>query len=151
MLKTFNPIIVVAGEPKSVFLELFFKSFKKFKDIPIVLIANEKLLIDHLKLLKIKRPIRNLDSHKKINYKILDYKKINLINVPLKYNSLKNTVASVKINPCQQVTLSAGKESTSFKIHDHFKLDNEDKMRACTFYKRFRMEKTQDQNIKESV
>jgi 4-hydroxy-L-threonine phosphate dehydrogenase PdxA len=94
MLKNFNPIIVVAGEPKSVFFELFFKTFKKFKNNPIVLIANKKLLIDHLKLLKIKRPIRSLDSHKKIDYKILDNKKINLIDVPLIYSSLKN----IKIN-----------------------------------------------------
>ena len=33
MLKNFNPIIVVAGEPKSVFLELFFKTLKNLKII----------------------------------------------------------------------------------------------------------------------
>ena len=32
MLKSFNPIIVVAGEPKSIFLELFFKTFKKIEN-----------------------------------------------------------------------------------------------------------------------
>ena len=90
MLKTFNPIIVVAGEPKSVFLELFFKTYKKFKDNPIVLISSKRLLVDHLKLLKIKRPVRILASHKKIDFKILNNKKINLIDVPLIYDSLKN-------------------------------------------------------------
>ena len=55
MLKNSNPIIIVAGEPKSVFLELFFKTFNKFKGSPIILIANKKLLADHLKLLKLKR------------------------------------------------------------------------------------------------
>ncbi len=94
MSKSFNPIIVVAGEPKSIFLELFFKTFKKNKSNPIILIASKKLLIDHFKLLKLKRTIRILDTHKKIDYKILDNKKINLIDVPLIFNSLKN----IKIN-----------------------------------------------------
>ena len=98
MLKNFNPIIVIAGEPKSVFLELFFKTYKKFKKNPIVLVANKKLLTDHLKLLKIKRPIRSLESYKKIDFKILDNKKINLIDVPLIYNSIKN----IKINNSNQ-------------------------------------------------
>ena len=98
MLKSFNPIIVVAGEPKSIFLELFFKTFKKNKSNPIILIASKKLLIDHFKLLKLKRSIRILDNHKKIDYKILDNKKINLIDVPLIFNSLKN----IKINNSNQ-------------------------------------------------
>ena len=89
MLKNFNPIIVVAGEPKSVFLEIFFKTFKKFKNNPLILIANKKLLIDHSKLLKIKNSIRILNDQKKINYKLLDNKKINLIDIPLNYKSLK--------------------------------------------------------------
>ena len=66
MSKNFNPIIVVAGEPKSVFLELFFKSYKSFKKNPLILIANKKLLIDQLKLLKFKRSIKILNDKKKI-------------------------------------------------------------------------------------
>ena len=119
MLKNFNPIIVVAGEPKSVFFELFFKTFKKFKNNPIVLIANKKLLIDHLKLLKIKRPIRNLDSHKKINYKILDNKKINLIDVPLIYNSLKNIKinnSNQYINKCFDIAIELLKKNNKLKL-----------------------------------
>ena len=87
MLKNSNPIIIVAGEPKSIFLELFFKTFKKSKR-PIVLIANKKLLIDHLRLLKIKNPIRVLDEAKVINFKSLDNKIINLIDIPFYYKSL---------------------------------------------------------------
>jgi 4-hydroxythreonine-4-phosphate dehydrogenase len=90
MSKNFNPIIVVAGEPKSVFLELFFKTFKKFKKNPMVLIVSKKLLIDQLKLLKIKSSVRVLSDHKKINYNSFNNKKINIIDVPLKYSSLKN-------------------------------------------------------------
>ena len=60
MSKNSSPIIVVAGDPKSVFLELFFKCYKKFKRSPLILIANEKLIIEHLKLLKKKASIRIL-------------------------------------------------------------------------------------------
>ena len=119
MLKTFNPIIVVAGEPKSVFLELFFKTYKKFKDNPIVLIANKKLLIDHLKLLKIKRPVRILDSHKKIDFKILDNKKINLIDVPLIYDSLKNIRVNNSnryIKKCFDVAIDLLKKNNKLKL-----------------------------------
>jgi 4-hydroxythreonine-4-phosphate dehydrogenase len=88
MSKNSNPILVVSGEPKSVFFELFFKTFKKFKKNPIVLIASKKLLNDHLKLLNIKKPIRVLNDQKIIDYKILNNKKINLVDVSLTYNSL---------------------------------------------------------------
>ena len=88
MSKNFNPIIVVAGEPKSVFLELFFKSYKNFKKNPLILIANKKLLIDQLKLLKFKRSIKILNDIKKSNYNNLNNKNINLIDIPLNYKNL---------------------------------------------------------------
>ena len=119
MLKNFNPIIVVAGEPKSVFLELFFKTFRKFKNNPIVLIANKKLLIDHLKLLKIKRPIRSLESYKKIDFKKLDNKKINLIDVPLTYNSIKNIKnnnSNQYIKKCFDIAIELLKKNNKLKL-----------------------------------
>ena len=65
MLKNSNPIIIVAGEPKSIFLELYFKSFQKFKKNPLILISNEKLLKDQMKLLKNNKPLRILNIKKK--------------------------------------------------------------------------------------
>ena len=46
-----NSILIVAGEPKSVFLEVFFKAIKdkKYKS-PIILICNKKILIKHMKI-----------------------------------------------------------------------------------------------------
>ena len=40
-----KPILIVAGEPKSVFLEVFFKAIKdkKYKS-PIILICNKRIL-----------------------------------------------------------------------------------------------------------
>ena len=47
-----NPIIIVAGEPNSVFLEIFFKSIKKnYYKSPLIIIVSKRLLIkqmDHL-------------------------------------------------------------------------------------------------------
>ena len=39
-----NSILIVSGEPNSVFLELFFKAHKKKIKSPIILISSEKLL-----------------------------------------------------------------------------------------------------------
>ena len=76
-----KPIIIVAGEPYSVFLEIFFKS-KKMVDIkkPIILITSKKLLLLQMKKLGFGFDI-NIINEKKINYNLLDKKKINLIDV----------------------------------------------------------------------
>ena len=53
MLKNSRPILIIAGDPKSVFLEIYFKSLKKnkFKN-PLILIINEKILSEQMKALK---------------------------------------------------------------------------------------------------
>ena len=49
----YNPILVVTGEPNSIFLEIFFKVIKKNKTInPIILISSKKLLSMQMKKLK---------------------------------------------------------------------------------------------------
>ena len=50
----YKPIIIVAGEPFSIFIEIFFKALKKnrFKH-PIVLIVSKNLMIKQMKKLKI--------------------------------------------------------------------------------------------------
>ena len=47
-----EPIIIVAGEPNSIFLEIFFKSLKlkKYKS-PLIIIASEKLVKEQMKKL----------------------------------------------------------------------------------------------------
>ena len=46
----YKPILLVAGEPNSIFLEIFFKAiqFKNFKS-PLILIASEKILASQMK------------------------------------------------------------------------------------------------------
>ena len=77
----YKPIIIVAGEPNSIFFEIFFKSlkYKKFKS-PIILIASKNLINLQMKKLKVKRQIRLIDFTE-LKKNRLDNKKINLINV----------------------------------------------------------------------
>ena len=77
----YKPIIVIAGEPYSVFLELFFKTIKNnnFRK-PIILIGSKKLILLQMKKLNFNFKINLLNLK---NFKLNNYnnKKINLINV----------------------------------------------------------------------
>ena len=48
----YKPIIIVAGEPNSIFFELFFNVIKKKIKSPIILIASKELLVKQAKVLK---------------------------------------------------------------------------------------------------
>ena len=86
-MKKYKPIIIVAGEPNSIFLELFFKAItsKKYRS-PLILIASKKLLMLQMKYLNFNKKIKILD-YKKLNKLNLDNKSINLINI--QYNTKK--------------------------------------------------------------
>ena len=76
-----KPILIVAGEPNSVFLEIFFKSIKKKKiKNPIIIIVSKDLLIGQMKLLGFSYKI-NLINKNYLYLKKLNNKKINIINV----------------------------------------------------------------------
>ena len=79
----YKPIIIVAGEPNSIFSEIFFKSlrYKDYKS-PIIMIASEKLIKLQMRKLNIKKKIRIIDFLNIENYNF-NNKKINLINVNL--------------------------------------------------------------------
>ncbi len=77
----FDPILIIHGEPNSIFSEILFKSLKKIKvKKPIILISSSKLLKYHMKKLNYNINIRLLDHNNLKKYK-LDNKSINLINV----------------------------------------------------------------------
>ena len=94
-----KPIIVVAGEPYSTFLEIFFKSLKStvVKKIPIILIASKKNLIGQMKKLKYNYKIL-LINKTNINKVKPSQKIINLINVDFKKKKIfdKISVSSKK-------------------------------------------------------
>jgi len=77
----YKPILIVHGEPNSVFLEIFFKSlrFKKFKN-PLMLICSQKILKFQMKKLKFKMDIRVINPLL-LNKIKLDNKMINVIDV----------------------------------------------------------------------
>ena len=89
-----EPIIIVAGEPNSVFLEIFFKSIKtnKYKS-PLIIIASKQLLKEQMKKLgfiyKINLIDKNLNQLRKLNNK-----KINLIDVKYKFNKCFDLISS---------------------------------------------------------
>ena len=76
-----KPILIVAGEPNSIFLEIFFKAIKftKFKR-PIILICSKKLIKLQMTKLKFKKKIK-LVTPSNLSLETLDNKSINLINV----------------------------------------------------------------------
>ena len=82
----YNPILIVAGEPNSIFFEIFFKAIKKKIKSPLVLIASQELLLSQMQKLKFNKKIKILDV-KKIKDYSLNNKVINLIDV--KYDQEK--------------------------------------------------------------
>jgi 4-hydroxythreonine-4-phosphate dehydrogenase len=77
----YKPIIIVAGEPNSIFLEIFFKAlkYKKYKS-PIILICSLKILNLQMKSFRINKKIKILEVSKLKSYN-LNNKTINLIDV----------------------------------------------------------------------
>ena len=107
-----KPILIIPGDPNSVFFEIFFKSLKKTKiKDPLILISSKNLLNYEMRKLKFKKKIRliNLFDLKKK----LDNNSINLIDVKLEnkktnlyiknsfdiaFNILKKNLSSKLIN-----------------------------------------------------
>ena len=66
-----NYIIIVAGEPNSIFLEIFFKSLNRIKTKkPIILIGSLKLVKLQMSKLKYKKKIKVLKSDNIFDVKI---------------------------------------------------------------------------------
>ena len=88
-----KPIIVVAGEPYSIFLEIFFKTKKKctFKK-PIILIASKKLVYLQMKKLGFNFDL-NLINFDKLDFKSLKKNQINLIDVNFKFNKIFDKIS----------------------------------------------------------
>ena len=84
-----KPIVLVAGEPRSIFFEIFFKAIKRnnYKS-PLVLICCKNLLLQELRKNKFKKILRiiKINELKDID---LDNKSINLIDTKLQKSSNK--------------------------------------------------------------
>ena len=114
-----KPIIIVHGEPNSIFLEIFFKSivYKKFKN-PLILICSQKILKFQMKKLKFKMDIKllNPSSLKKIK---LDNKKINIIDIDynnnLNFKKISNK-SNEYIKNCFETSLKLLKSGLTNKL-----------------------------------
>ena len=113
----YKPIIIVAGEPNSIFFELFFKVIKKKIKSPIILIASKKLITKQAKILKKKikfNIVYDFEIIKKNNLK-----KINLIDVDFNQSSAFDKITSKSnryIATCFNIAIKLLKNNVSNKL-----------------------------------
>ena len=113
-----KPIIIVAGEPNSVFFELFFKVIKKKIKSPIILIASKKLIMRQAKILKKKINFSLTNEFEIINKKN-NLKKINLIDVDFKQSTAFNKItpkSNYYIASCFDLAIRLIKKNVSNKF-----------------------------------
>ena len=101
-----KPLLIIAGEPNSIFLEIFFKSYNKINiKKPILLIVSKKLLLNQMKKLNYNFKFNFL---KKDNFNIskITYNKINIINVDFSFKKPFDKISKKSkkyINECFEV------------------------------------------------
>ena len=115
----YKPIIILGGEPKSVFWEIFVKALKhkKYKS-PIIFIGSLKLLKNFSIKSKYDLKFKILNT-KSLTINDIDTKKINIINVELKqfnYNKSKSQNSNDYINNCFNKALSILNDNLTNKI-----------------------------------
>ena len=92
-----NPIIIVCGEPNSVFSELLVKSFKKYQSKkPIILIGSYNLICLQLKKMKLKVRLNQIELENDF-LKNVNLDKINIININYNFKKVFEPI-SLKSN-----------------------------------------------------
>ena len=114
-----KPIIIIAGQPKSVFFEILFKSIKakKYKS-PLILICSKQLLEHQMKKFNFKKKIRLLDINFIKKYDLKN-KKINIVNVDLKkspINKKNSKLSKDYINRSFKLAFKLLKNKFSYKL-----------------------------------
>tara|TARA_B100000900_G_C20557866_1_gene707567 strand:+ start:65 stop:1030 length:966 start_codon:yes stop_codon:yes gene_type:complete len=115
----YKPILIVAGEPNSIFLEIFFKSLKikKYKS-PLLLICSKRLLIKNMNKFRFRKKI-NLINSADLNKLSLKKDVINLIDIKLdlKVSLKKNTITSQNyIKECFKIAFKIIKNNITYKF-----------------------------------
>lgn len=113
-----KPIIIVAGEPNSIFFEIFLKVIKKRVKSPIILIASKTLLLKQAKILK-KKINFNLINESEIIKNEINLQKINLINVDFKQSQPFGKITSKSnnyISSCFDIAINLLKKNISNKL-----------------------------------
>ncbi len=92
----FKPLLIVLGEPYSIFTEILFKFYKKeVKKIkfPIVVIGSKQLIKKQMIKLNYSFPLNEINE-KNIHLKKLNNKKINIINVNFNFKKIFDKISS---------------------------------------------------------
>ena len=111
-----SSILIFAGEPNSIFLEIFFKSIKKIKfRNPLILVGSYKLVTLQMKKLNYKKKIKVLDPKKLKSYR-LDNTSINLIDIKYETSKAFEKISSKSNNYIKKCF------DTSFKIIKKYKI-----------------------------
>jgi len=113
----YKPIIIVAGEPNSIFFELLFKVIKKKIRSPIIIIASKKLIIKQAKILKKKIDFSVTNEFEIVKKSKL--KKINLIDVDFKQSSGFSKISDKSnqyIENCFDIAIKLLKKNISNKF-----------------------------------
>jgi len=109
----YKPIIVVAGEPNSIFSEIFFKTKNNIKvKNPIILIASEQLITKQMQRLKFNYKINRI-NYNEVDLSKLKNNKINLINVNFKFTKVFDKItnkSNLYIESCFNLGLKILKE-----------------------------------------
>ena len=108
-----KPLLIIAGEPNSIFLEIFFKSCKKINiKKPILLIVSKNLLLSQMKKLNYNFKFNFL---KKDNFNIsqINNNRINIIDVDFSFKKPFDKISKKSkkyINECFDIGLKIIKE-----------------------------------------
>tara|TARA_B100000787_G_C16138365_1_gene270757 strand:+ start:78 stop:1043 length:966 start_codon:yes stop_codon:yes gene_type:complete len=109
-----KPIIIVGGEPNSIFLEIFFKSIKSVNfDSPLIIITSKELLVKQMKKLDFNFQINLINKNYK-KFPKLDNKRINLINVDYKFKNPFEKItkkSNIFIDSCFTIALEILKKN----------------------------------------
>ena len=115
-------IIIVAGEPNSIFLEIFFKSFKLIKinnfKKPIILIVSKKLLTQQMKKLGFNFKINQI-NRKFTDLNNINNNCINIIDVNFKFKRTFDKITDKSnhyIEQCFKIGISLMKKKTSYAL-----------------------------------
>ncbi len=117
-----KPIIIISGEPYSIFFEILFKIYKsnflkKYK-YPIIVIGSERMMKNQMKKMKYNIEINLIDKNETLLNQLYK-KKINLIDVEFKFNKTFDKISNKSnkyIKECFDIGLQLMKKKVGHGI-----------------------------------
>ena len=121
-MKNNNPLLIVLGEPNSIFSEILFKAYKK-KIVhkfnrPIIIVGSESLLKSQMKFLKYSIKINKINS---LDFEKLSINKkhINIFDVEYKFKKAFDKISNNSnkyINDCFMIAIKLLKKKSAFAL-----------------------------------